>query len=173
VNFRHSVAVDAGNLRPRDSWRVTENYRSFSRVFASCRGGHISKWITCATRQPVRLYHDSVTDGNQCRRKSVPHPRFERGLNDPESFVLPLHQRGVFGKNANLRTRQDHSGAIKRVASLAHTQGKVPGRGSSRVAAKYRIFLRFGDLSADHFPRQRFEIRTIPGTRSSLPALDV
>ena len=55
------------------------------------------------SRRLPAVVHPNILEGSrvQCwtvcrlRINSIPHPRFERGLNDPESFVLPLHQRGV------------------------------------------------------------------------------
>jgi hypothetical protein len=56
----------------------------------------------------------SVTSKTR-RRKSFPHPRFERGLNDPESFVLPLHQRGMrmCGRSSARHSHLTHPQGVK------------------------------------------------------------
>ena len=61
----------------------------------------------------------------------IPHPGFEPGLNDPESFVLPLHQRGVSrgaGRDKHLGGVED-SGPARR----AHTQVMAEAVVSSRA----------------------------------------
>ena len=49
--------------------------------------------------QPPHTASFQPADGRGSAEILFPHPRFERGLNDPESFVLPLHQRGVGGRS--------------------------------------------------------------------------
>ena len=121
-NLRSSRANGARGWRSHgiQTWMGLQQFHGQSVRMSTLKTSNGPIWWQPGWQLLCRIWrYLAISDGHSKRknpRKScfsggftvctVPHPRFERGLNDPESFVLPLHQRGVAEGQGPLQSRR-------------------------------------------------------------------